>query len=78
MRLEVNVADLTKIPSFVAQILLKQPDMIEIGTECVGKTMGECVYIVTGPKEKVESIAEILNKKGVRSEIKKEAWENVY
>jgi len=70
--LEINIADITKIPPVIAQLLLKQEDIVELGTKCGEKRIDDCWYVVRGPKEKLEGINEIFKEKGIRTKLKDE------
>ncbi len=69
-KLEINIADMTKIPPYVAQLLLKQKGIIELGTICKGKKIDDCWYVIEGDKEKISAIGVILKTKGIRNKLK--------
>jgi hypothetical protein len=70
VKLEVNVADMTKIPSYVATFLLKQEGLHEKGVRYGKKTVDDAWYVIEGDKTRISAISALLTSKGVRNRLK--------
>jgi len=66
MKLRINIADLTNVPPLVGEFLIKQEDIIQLGTYCRGKNITECWYVIKGDDTKLSAIRDILKGQGVR------------
>ena len=68
MILRINIADLTKLPPLVTNLLIKQKDIAQLGIYCKGNRIDDCWQVIGGSSSKLNAIKDILKCKGVRVE----------